>query len=218
MAITAAASGGASGDAFGTQVSTPTWSAASAYRGSLGMNVATGAARQVEWQVGQHGTITDVWGRFYFRPGSIGGVRIAQGDGNVTANFWRIALTTTTGTLNANINGGTNVNTVGACTAGSWCRVEYRYQISGGTAIVTCWLFLNPDSNALSNTGDMITQSGATTETSIPTTRIGLGSSLAGGADFDEWAEDATGPIGPVKRGNVFIANTLPRRTRAARL
>lgn len=196
-AISAANSGGASGNAFDSLVGTaPTFSTTSAAHGTLAELPATTAQSMVQW-VASFGTPTEIWVRAYLRIQANPSVNlpfIYVRDQTNAANICGARLTTTR-VLGITADGSTTVvafTNVPALT--TWVRVELHCLISGGNATCDGRYFAAMDSGTATETQ---TTTVATAATSFGAIRFGHNVASTGGLLLDDLAVNGTGFPGP---------------------
>jgi hypothetical protein len=209
--ITAANSGGASGNAFNTVVvdSTLTYTTASAAHGSVAALASGTSDAYVAWTSGLAGTSATAYARTYFRVTSLPAantnvLRMLSSSNGIMGTI-RINSAGTLGMLyGAGSLGGT---TSGTITLGAWFRVELRVTAGGssnGTMVMR--VFWTPDAT----TADQeITSSNVTTGAANPTRlRCGI---LSNSAEvyFDDLAFSDTDWIGPAGGGAGPSTGTL---------
>jgi hypothetical protein len=195
--ISAANSGGASGNAFDSIVGTgPTFSSTSAAHGSLAMAPLTTTQSMVQWAA-SIGTPTEIWIRAYLNI-----------QGNPSANCPFIYVRDQTNAAN---NCGIRVNSsrVLAITANgsttvvaftnvpalsTWVRVELHCLISGGNATCDGRYFASPDAPTATETQ---TTTQTTTATSFGAVRFGANLTSSGQLLLDDVQVNGTGFPGP---------------------
>lgn len=208
VAITAANSGGLSGDAFQAVTGTLCLYSAIQARGLLSMQIAepgTYASAFVPWTT--LGAITtDVWGRFYaWFPANPAATGLKLVDIRATAGaacgFVALQPTGRLQLLNA-AQSGTAGGTV-AIALNQWVRIEFRILPSTTVGTMTWWLYNTPDA-PLGSHDDTATATGMVLGANVDAVRFGA-NTIAGPANLtwymDELAISDAGQIGPTASG-----------------
>ncbi|MEV0236885.1 LamG-like jellyroll fold domain-containing protein [Nonomuraea sp. NPDC050786] len=152
-AITAANSGGTSGDAFNNIAGSPQYSNAVAHRGLVATNSVAGSDTHIDWtNVTQPGNT--ICSRMYlYRAGTqtdTKGLFALIGPSGVVSKVWMFA----NGSISIySAAAGTNVaNGSVPIPVGQWVRIEWRYTIdASGNGTVEMWIYLSADSTAHSD-------------------------------------------------------------------
>lgn len=146
VTVSAANSGGASGNAWNSVVGTPTITFDNTHAiGPLAYRVAGAAsAQQMVWSFS---AIAEMYGRMYLWSGgapsaATGLVRPTTGGAQAARLRYN-----TDGTLSlADAGNSPELTTVGAIPTGQWIRVEWRIQFVATNATIALFTFNNPDS------------------------------------------------------------------------
>jgi hypothetical protein len=196
-AISAANSGGASGNAFDTVIGTaPTFSTTQKAHGALSMTPSTAAQSMVQWAAAI-GTPTEIWLRCYCfinaNPSANCPFIYCRDQTNAANNAG--ARLTTARVLGITANGSTTVvafTNVPALT--TWFRVELHCQITGGNVVCDGRYFASLDAPTATETQ---TTTQATTHTSFGAVRFGANVASTGALFLDDVQVNGTGFPGP---------------------
>lgn len=171
-AISAANSGGVSGDAFTgvTGTGVPTFDSTHAAHGSLGMLYNSAGSGAVQWNTTVSGTPNDTWGRSYFymtsAPTAIMAIWRGFTPTSATASRYNVRVGTTS-KLSILVIAGTTVASTTSLSLSTWYRVEWHaHNVVSGTCTLNVTLFLG-DATAATETLTQATGTGAAGDTSI---------------------------------------------------
>lgn len=199
-AISAANSGGASGDAFDAVSGTaPTFDNTHSHSGTYGVLFATAAASSVNWTSATIGSITTLRGRFYMYPTATGSgtlvIARALRSGTVV---WKINYNAAT-KMALQINSA--AGTVGTTVLGlnKWWRMEYEFVAAGVSSTSTLNIY-DGDSTVITET---ITNSsgGAAADTTVDEMRYGPNVAYASSTWMDDMLVTDLDFPGPVQAG-----------------
>jgi hypothetical protein len=208
-AISAANSGGVSGNAFDSLVGTaPTFSSTQKAHGALGMSPTTAAQSMVQWAA-SFGTPTEFWTRMYVFINANPSVNVPFFYSRDTTNAANVtgARLTTARVLGVTANGSTNVvafTNVPPLT--TWFRVELHCLISGGNATCDGLYFASMDAQ---NPTETATHTIATTATSFGAVRYGANVASTGALFLDDLVVNSVGYPGSARARNYGMARSF---------
>ncbi|WP_242890295.1 hypothetical protein [Actinomadura litoris] len=217
VTVSAANSGGASGNAFDSTVGTPTITYDSAQaRGTLAYKVVAGAsAQQLVWSSSM-GTQAELWGRLYLyssgAPNSSNGlIRFLTGGSQAA----RLRYETTGALAIADSGNSPEFTTTNALATGQWTRVEFHIQFIATNAVVELRLYNSADSTTPTETQSVSNAAGM--GVNCDTIQIGSFNSATMTVWMDGLQVNNTGWPGPIVGRPSPLVASRAATVRAAR-
>ena len=216
-AISAANSGGASGDPVDSTVGTaPTFSTTHAAHGGMGMSCATASQSMVQW-VASFGTPTEFWCRWYvWITGTVSAVLpicVAR-DATNAANASILRIGTTM--IPSVVSNATATAFTSVVPAATWVRFEMHGLVGGGGTTVTTDANYFATMDAVTATESKTTAAIAQTTATFGAIRFGANLAQTQAIWMDDVEVNANGYPGPVTLPNGRRNIWLPSVRRAA--
>lgn len=219
VTVSAANSGGASGDAFNSTVGTPAITFDNTHAlGTLAYRVApTTSAQQVVWSSASLGTQSELWARVYIwsggAPSAANGLLRFTVGGSQTA---RLSYESTGVMVFRDAGNAAEITGTVAITTGQWVRVEVHAIFTPATGTTEIRLYNNADSTTASET---LSSGTANLATNCDTVQIGSFNNVTQSAFWlDGLQVNNTGWPGPItrRRSGLLMASS-PAAVRAGR-
>ncbi|GAA3957742.1 hypothetical protein GCM10023085_45320 [Actinomadura viridis] len=215
--VSAANSGGASGNPFDSTVGTPTITFDNTQAlGALSYRVVAGAsAQQVAWTSASHGTQAETWGRFYLwsssAPSGVTGIVRWVTGGSQAA---RLRYESTGVLTLSDAGNAAEIATAAAIPTGQWVRIEWHIQFVASGAVVELRTYNSPDSTTPS---ENLSTVAAGLGVNCDTVQFGSFNSATWTGWLDGLQVNNTGWPGPITRRTAPLIEPRTAGVRATR-